>query len=79
MAHEQNLVCFNTFGEKESWTLQTYKAHDEKNEAGMGDIVEIMETRRLSKSKSWRLVRVLTSRSAPTVAAEEATAASAEA
>jgi NADH-quinone oxidoreductase subunit F len=28
MAYEQNLVCFNTFGAKESWTLKTYEAHD---------------------------------------------------
>ncbi len=28
MALEQNLVCFNTFGAKESWTLKTYEAHD---------------------------------------------------
>ncbi|MEM7432534.1 MAG: NADH-quinone oxidoreductase subunit NuoF [Pseudomonadota bacterium] len=27
MAYEQNLVCFNTFGADESWTLETYKAH----------------------------------------------------
>ncbi len=28
MAYEQNLVCFNTFGAKESWTLATYEKHD---------------------------------------------------
>ena len=28
MAYEQNLVCFNTFGSKESWTLATYEKHD---------------------------------------------------
>ncbi len=27
MAYEQNLVCFNTFGEKESWTLEAYEKH----------------------------------------------------
>jgi small subunit ribosomal protein S17 len=36
-----------------------YYAHDEKNEAGVGDTVEIAETRPISKLKSWRLVRVL--------------------
>ncbi len=36
-----------------------YKAHDEKCEAGEGDRVEIMETRRISKSKSFRLVRII--------------------
>ncbi|MEE9431685.1 MAG: 30S ribosomal protein S17 [Melioribacteraceae bacterium] len=34
-------------------------AHDEKNECGIGDIVKIMETRPLSKSKNWRLVEVV--------------------
>lgn len=34
--------------------------HDEKNESRKGDQVEIMETRPLSKNKSWRLVRVVT-------------------
>lgn len=35
------------------------KAHDEKNEANIGDTVEIMETRPLSKDKHYRLVKVL--------------------
>ena len=35
-------------------------AHDEKGEAKLGDIVKIMETRPLSKSKRWRLVEVVT-------------------
>ncbi|RME78829.1 MAG: 30S ribosomal protein S17 [Planctomycetota bacterium] len=39
--------------------VSVYKAHDEKNEARIGDKVEIMECRRLSKTKSWRLVKVL--------------------
>ena len=34
--------------------------HDEKNESHIGDTVEIMETRPLSKTKHWRLVRVVT-------------------
>jgi small subunit ribosomal protein S17 len=33
--------------------------HDEKNESRTGDTVEIMETRPLSKTKNWRLLRVL--------------------
>ena len=33
--------------------------HDEKNEAGIGDTVRIMETRPLSKSKRWRLVEIV--------------------
>ena len=40
---------------------RTYKlkAHDEKNECGIGDTVEVMETRPLSKDKRWRLVRII--------------------
>lgn len=34
--------------------------HDEQNESHKGDTVEIMETRRLSKTKNWRLLRVVT-------------------
>src|SRR3981081_2737972 len=34
--------------------------HDEQNESRMGDTVEIMESRPLSKTKSWRLMRVVT-------------------
>ena len=37
----------------------SYTVHDEKNEARHGDTVEIMETRKLSRTKCWRLVRVL--------------------
>jgi small subunit ribosomal protein S17 len=36
-----------------------FKAHDEKNECGVGDTVEIMETRPISKEKNWRVVRIL--------------------
>lgn len=35
------------------------KAHDENNEAKIGDRVSIMETRPLSKDKCWRLVKIL--------------------
>ena len=34
-------------------------AHDETNDANVGDSVEVVECRPLSKSKRWRLVRVL--------------------
>lgn len=34
-------------------------AHDEKNECGIGDVVKIMETRPLSKTKRWRLVEIV--------------------
>lgn len=36
------------------------KAHDEENQCGIGDVVEIMETRKLSKSKNWRVVSIIT-------------------
>ena len=36
-----------------------YVAHDETNDCNIGDTVRIMETRRLSKSKRWRLVEIL--------------------
>ena len=40
---------------------RTYKlkAHDENNECGIGDTVEVMETRPLSKDKRWRLIRII--------------------
>ena len=40
---------------------RTYKlkAHDEKNEAGVGDRVKVMETRPLSRDKRWRLVEII--------------------
>ncbi len=34
-------------------------AHDEKNECNIGDLVRVMETRPLSKSKCWRLIEIL--------------------
>jgi len=36
-----------------------FHAHDEKNEANIGDVVRIMETRPLSKLKRWRLVEIV--------------------
>ena len=35
------------------------KAHDENNSANVGDVVEVMETRPLSKDKHWRLVSIV--------------------
>jgi len=37
----------------------SFRAHDEKNECTIGDIVKIMESRPLSKTKRWRLVEVV--------------------
>lgn len=36
-----------------------FQAHDEQNECKMGDIVRVMETRPLSKTKRWRLVEII--------------------
>ncbi len=36
-----------------------FMAHDEKNDCNIGDTVKIMETRHLSKRKSWRLVEII--------------------
>ena len=48
--------------------------HDENNETHVGDTVEIMETRPLSKNKCWRLVRVITKAPAKVTVAEAPTA-----
>ena len=45
---------------RRSTTLQT---HDEKNEAKTGDIVEVVACRRMSKTKCWRLARIVRSAS----------------
>lgn len=36
-----------------------FHAHDEKNECSIGDLVKIMESRPLSKTKRWRLVEIV--------------------
>lgn len=36
-----------------------FHAHDENNECNVGDVVRIMETRPLSKTKRWRLVEII--------------------
>ena len=40
-------------------TTKKLKVHDENNEAGIGDTVEIMETRHISRDKCWRLVKIV--------------------
>lgn len=37
----------------------SFHAHDEKNECSIGDVVKIMETRPLSKTKRWRMVEIV--------------------
>ena len=49
-------------------------AHDEKNEAGIGDVVKIMETRPLSKLKRWRVVRIVRKGAQQALAATESAA-----
>ncbi len=46
---------------KEMRQYKKFHAHDEKNEAKVGDRVEITETRPLSKLKRWRLIKILES------------------
>ena len=36
-----------------------FKAHDENNECGLGDKVRIVETRKLSKDKNWRVAEII--------------------
>ena len=36
-----------------------FKAHDEKNECNIDDVVKVMETRPISKDKRWRLVEII--------------------
>ena len=39
--------------------IKKFKAHDEKNECKVGDVVKIMETRPISKEKCWRVVEIV--------------------
>ena len=48
-----------------------YKAHDEKNECGEGDIVRIIETRPLSKEKRWRVGEIITKKEVVEIKPEE--------
>src|SRR5262245_28921439 len=45
--------------------------HDEKNESRSGDTVEIVETRPLSRTKNWRLIRVMTRGASAPLAGEK--------
>jgi len=46
------------YGKRVKYTKK-FKAHDENNQAKIGDVVRIMETRPLSKDKRWRLVEIV--------------------
>ena len=60
---------------KQITLTKKYHTHDEKNEAAVGDTVEIVETRPLSATKRWRLAKVLISARALAAAAESKAAA----
>ena len=57
IAIEDN-VKHPVYGKIVKHTLKVH-AHDEKNECGVGDRVEIMETRPLSKTKRWRVTEII--------------------
>jgi small subunit ribosomal protein S17 len=50
-----------------------YKAHDEKNQCGLGDLVKIIETRPLSRQKRWRVAEIVTKGEVVRVAPKEIT------
>ena len=54
----EDFVRHSLYGKAVKRTAK-FKAHDEENNAGLGDKVKIMETRPLSKDKQWRLVEIL--------------------
>lgn len=62
---DKSVVVATTFKEKHPLygkfvkKTKKYHAHDEKNDAHIGDTVLIMETRPLSKTKRWRLVQII--------------------
>jgi small subunit ribosomal protein S17 len=57
VAVEDN-VKHATYGKIIKRTLKLH-AHDEQNECGVGDRVEVMETRPLSKTKRWRVTQII--------------------
>ncbi|VAY02382.1 30S ribosomal protein S17 [Arsenophonus endosymbiont of Aleurodicus dispersus] len=54
----ERMVKYPLYGKFIRRTTKLY-VHDENNECSIGDLVEIHETRPLSKTKSWTLVRVV--------------------
>lgn len=55
----ENTMKLHKLYKKRVKTSKRYKAHDELNECRVGDKVRIMETRPLSKDKTWRVVTIL--------------------
>jgi small subunit ribosomal protein S17 len=54
----ENLMRHSVYGKTIKRTKK-YKAHDEKNECKIGDVVKIMETRPLSREKRWVLMDIV--------------------
>lgn len=54
----ESMVRHRLYGKTMKRTSKLY-AHDEQNQCGVGDMVEIMETRPLSKLKRWRLISIV--------------------
>ncbi len=54
----ESLVRHPLYGKTVKRTTKLY-AHDEQNQCGVGDLVEVMETRPISRTKRWRLVSIL--------------------
>ena len=54
----ETYVTHNVYGKRVKYTKK-FKAHDENNEAKVGDIVKIMETRPLSATKRFRLLEIV--------------------
>jgi len=52
-------VKYHRLYKKAMKATKKYKAHDEENTCNVGDLVRIMETRPLSKTKCWRLIEVV--------------------
>lgn len=55
---EKHRVMHSMYGKFVTKTSKYY-AHDEKNDCNIGDTVKIMETRPLSKTKTWRVVEII--------------------
>ena len=55
---QKTVVEHPVYGKGVQHTIK-FKAHDENNEAHVGDTVQIMQTRPLSKDKCWRVIEIL--------------------
>ncbi len=54
----ETFISHGLYGKRIKRTSK-FKAHDENNECNIGDKVQIMETRPLSKTKRWRLTKIV--------------------